>query len=278
MNERKSRRKCRGRCWHQGILGLCAWLLLACGGSRGEEPTPLPANAVVPDQPTVVFPTFTPIQPAPTLTPVPPPAEQPTPTWTPFVLPTLDTSRLILDALAIPQQVVALHTVPNGEVAGNVPSDQILTAVARSRDGNWLAVYTEDFQKGWVALAEVNLYGGDQLPVADTIPERSDLLGSVREVTVEDTRLPLDPQAQDIGTITGDGLRIRNAPTTEGSVLGSLSRDAEISVLGRDATGSWLKISLWGTPAAGAVAEDTGWVFAQYVQLDGDLSTLPVTD
>lgn len=263
--------------WRQGALGLCAWLLLACGGNRGAEPTPIPADVVVPDQPTVVFPTFTPIQPAPTLTPVPPAADQPTPTWTPFVLPTRETSRVILDALAIPQQVVALHKVPDGEVAGNVPSDQILTAVARSPDGNWLAVYTQDNQQGWIALEGVNLYGGDQLPISDTIPVRTDLIGSSR-VAIGSTEFPADPRGKAVGTVTGDGLRIRNGPTTEGGILANLPLNTKVSVLGRSETGAWLQISLWGTPAAGVSAEDTGWVFAQFVELDRDLNTLPVTD
>ncbi len=276
MSREQTGSKSRRSGWYPGVLSLCAWLLLACGGGGGGEPTPLPANAVVPDQPTMVFPTFTPIQPAPTLTPKPPSDEQPTPTWTPFVRPTVDSSQVFLDALAIPQQVVALHRVPNGEVAGNIPSDQILTAVSRSEDGAWLAVYTQDNQRGWVALAAVNLYGGDQLPVTDTIPERTDLPGTASGVT--DTRYPADPRAQAIGTVTGEGLRIRSIPTTEGSILTSLAQDTEVSVLGRDESGSWLQISLWGTPAVGTVDADTGWVFAQYVQLDEDGNTLPVTD
>ncbi len=270
MNERvpcPEGRRPRGRL---GVLMLCGWLLLACSGGAPAEPTPLPADAVIPDQPTVVFPTFTPIQDAPTLTPSPVAATDPTPTWTPFDLPTLDTSYIVQDALAIPQQVVVLHAAPNGEVIGNVPSDQILTAVARSQDGEWLAVYTQDNQSGWVTLEGIHLYGGDALPIMDTIPPRAD-------IPVAITRFPADPQAQAIGLVTGDGLRIRSAPTTEGNVLGNLTRDTEISVLGRNDTGLWLKISLWGTPVS-SVTVDTGWVFAQYVQLDQDVNVLPVTD
>lgn len=258
------------------MLGML-WLAAACGGGNQAAPTAIPAEAVIPVQPTVLWPTFTPIQPGPTLTPTPPPApeDRPTPTWTPFpsALPARASFR---DALAIPQQTVALRQTPNGDAIANIPSDQYLTAIAQSADGQWLVVRTEDNQYGWVARAEVKVYGGiDNLRRTDArAPWTAD-----RAVTdAQATRAPLDPRAVALGVTNAGGLRIRSVPNTEtGTILASLDFNAELSVMGRNAEGSWLQISLLGTPA-GQRPEEYGWVFARFVDMDRDVATLPVAE
>lgn len=258
------------------VLGLL-WLAAACGGGNQAEPTAIPAEAVIPVQPTVLWPTFTPIQPGPTLTPTSPPApeDRPTPTWTPFpsALPTRAPFR---DALAIPRQTVALRQTPNGDVIANIPSNQYLTAIAQAEDGQWLVVRTEDNQYGWVAREEVKVYGGvDNLRRTAAQPwTRADRASADAQAT----RAPLDPRAVAVGVTNAGGLRIRSVPNTEtGTILASLEFNAELSVMGRNAEGSWLKISLLGTPTVQG-PEEHGWVFARFVDMDQEVATLPVAE
>lgn len=254
--------------WLTGVICLLSLLPMACGGRGPEEPTPIPAGVVVPAQPTVLFPTLTPIQPGPTLTPAPPSDVAPTPTWTPFPLST-QSLPFFLDATALPHDAIALHAAPNGEVIGNVPSNRYLTAVVRSLDGAWLGIYTEDDQAGWVAADKVNLYGGEHLQQTDVLEPRSWIGTAVQ-------RVPLDPRAVAVGVTTAEGLRVRNAPSTEtGDIMTELRLNAELSLLGRNVDATWLKISLAGTGAGG---NGDGWVFAQYVQVDQDVATLPVME
>lgn len=266
--------------WTGAWLAVFMWLMLACGGPSREEPTPIPADSVIPDQPTMVFPTYTPILPGPTLTPTPPPdpAQRPTPTWTPFALESRNQeSDPFLDALAIPQQVIALRRTPGGEVMANIPSNQTLIAVARSENGRWLAVYAADGQSGWVDESQVNLYSDGLLPRTDTIPVRSGTSGLLNRADVEIGSIPLDPETRAMGTTIVDGLRIRGAPSTEtGGILASLSFEEEVAVLGRSADGAWYQISLLGKPIGSTHA--SGWVSAQFVRLEDGSEPLPVVE
>lgn len=249
---------------------LATLMLAACSGGMPAEPTALPPETV-PDQPTLVFPTFTPIPPAATLTPVPVseetaaiPVGTPTPesalatgrvnaaglrfrtapdtatgevraelalnetlyvygrnepgdwllaareaegergwVYAPFVslerpvadlpvagaesgpapdlqpapTPRLHDSPLLaqfyVEAVAVPLQDLLLLDAPGGNTVTQVSAEDYVTAMARSADGLWLAVYTdallvEDRQFGWVNRDQVKLYGGGELPVAES--------------------------------------------------------------------------------------------------------------
>ena len=260
---------CKSRIGTVSAMGFLALTAAACGGGPGgAEPTALPP-VVVPDQPTVIFPTLIPIQPGPTLTPTPVPVEEeprqlgetvPAPppavtegtvntaglrfrsapdtgtgailaeldlnsqlyiygrnadsTWlqvareaggergwvfAPYVNldggveqlpeagvgeagpsasetvpgPNLDASPLVaqffIEAIAVPLQDIALQETPNGATIATVPEGEYVTAMARSADGQWLAVYTnaliiEERQYGWIVSGTVKLYGGEDLP------------------------------------------------------------------------------------------------------------------
>ncbi len=261
-----------GKSWIGNVgVGILALTVAACGGGGGAEPTALPP-VVVPDQPTVVFPTLIPIQPGPTLTPTPvlveeepllllgggTPVPTPPPVWegtvkaaglrfrsapdirTGAVLANLslhstlyiygrnadgtwlhvareadDSARgwvfasyvdweggmeqlpergveevaveptaaavdpepnlsespavaqFFIEALAVPLQNSALQETPNGKTMATVPKGKFVTALARSADEQWLAVYTSDLEErqyGWIAKDTVRLYGGENLP------------------------------------------------------------------------------------------------------------------
>ena len=78
-------------------------------------------------------------------------------------------AQFFIEAIAVPLQAINLRETPNGISLTQVPKGEYVTAMARSNDGLWLAVYTnalilEDRQYGWVALSEVKLYDGEELP------------------------------------------------------------------------------------------------------------------
>jgi hypothetical protein len=80
------------------------------------------------------------------------------------------------------------------------------------------------------------------------------------------------PQAQTAaGTLTGKAielLNVRAGPSTRNRILTQIDAGASINLTGRTANGQWLRVSL----SDGR----TGWVSAQYVEVAGDASKLPV--
>ena len=59
----------------------------------------------------------------------------------------------------------SLLAAPGGELIRVLPAGAVLTAIGRSADGAWTAVQTDDEAAGWVASADIVMFGGDQLPV-----------------------------------------------------------------------------------------------------------------
>lgn len=95
------------------------------------------------------------------------------PTLTAMSTPDFGASPLVaqffIEAIAVPLQDIELRETPNGDSVTQVPAGEYVTAMARSEDGQWLAVYTndlklEDRRYGWVALSGVKLYDGEELP------------------------------------------------------------------------------------------------------------------
>ena len=64
--------------------------------------------------------------------------------------------------------------------------------------------------------------------------------------------------------ISTASLNVRRGPNTTYGVVGGFQRGAEAAAIGRDADGVWVQI-------------DAGWVFAQLIETDGGIMTLPVT-
>ncbi|MDE0672666.1 MAG: SH3 domain-containing protein [Caldilineaceae bacterium] len=261
----------------QTLLAVILSVVLAgCGGGGPRaEPTAIPADSVIPDQPTVVFPTFTPILPGPTLTPTPPAEPADTAVSTP--VPEAREPRApsaFLDLLALPQQDVQLRESPGGPLIVTIPANQTLSAVAQSPDGQWIAVYTEDGAKGWVNADSLNLYGDGTLLVATEVPERSLNLLDTAANRGFDTSESENPG---MGVIAADGLRIRSEPSVEtGRVLGNLGLGTEVFVTGRNEDGSWLQIYLLDLGLA--IPETSAWVYAPYVTVDWNIEDLPVVE
>jgi len=58
-----------------------------------------------------------------------------------------------------------LYTSPGGEVVQTLAPGTVLTAVGRSDDGLWVVTYNDAGAAGWAEVAEVVLFGLEQLPV-----------------------------------------------------------------------------------------------------------------
>mgnify|MGYP000383176236 CR=1 FL=1 len=69
-------------------------------------------------------------------------------------------------------------------------------------------------------------------------------------------------------TVNSDSANIRLTPSTESSVVASLTNGTTLTVTGQNPDGSWLRVRLDG--------EVGGWVFASLVNVEGDASTLEV--
>ncbi len=69
---------------------------------------------------------------------------------------------------------------------------------------------------------------------------------------------------------TGSRLNVRSGPGTSYQVVTKAADGTEYQAVGRSAAGDWLLLQL------SADASDVGWVFADYVELSGDIQTLPI--
>jgi hypothetical protein len=68
------------------------------------------------------------------------------------------------------------------------------------------------------------------------------------------------------GRVTAYGLNVRTGPGTAYPIVGGLSRDDVVEVVGKNAAGDWLQIAYNG---------QGGWVTAAYVDLSGSLAAVP---
>ena len=281
---------------------LALWLLAGCGGPGVATATAIPADIVRPDQPTPAYSTAQPRYRIDESTPVPLfavtlPAQAedaPPPSESRMDLVTA----LLMDqppsAMGIASGGVTVFSEPGGAALTSVPPGLALTVTGRSRDGAWLAVYTNDAIVGWIPAGSVLLYGADDLtvvdkafspaPVATLLAQAmtpastpiSQILDARRNPPVTtpaaapalDTA-PAAPGNATVGAIvTGGNTNLRAGPGADNRVLASLPPESQVIVLGRTEAGDWLQLR---TP------NGDGWVSAARVTLPGAVDALPVT-
>ena len=159
------------------LLALLSLLLTACGGPPPAEPTPIPANAVRPEQPTPAYPSnadvFTLATPRVTpifITPTPSP-EDPAALSAVSTGPAGWTALLAIEqppsAIGIATGGAAIYEEPGGRVLKSVPSTGVLNVTGVSADGRWLSVYDETGVYGWTPSGQLALFGDDDLTVVD---------------------------------------------------------------------------------------------------------------
>jgi micrococcal nuclease len=80
-----------------------------------------------------------------------------------------------------------------------------------------------------------------------------------------DTPTPSPP----LGKVTTSDLNVRAGPSTGYAIVGKLSLDDSVEVVGRNAPGDWLQV------VYPANSDRRGWIAADYAKLTGPLETLP---
>ncbi len=94
------------------------------------------------------------------------------------------------------------------------------------------------------------------------VPERMPLW-----IGAQFVELPAGETFPAVGTLKGDKVRARSAGDLKAPILKELPRGTQVEVLGK--TGDWLKIK--------APADVTAWIYADYVELGGQLASGPAS-
>ncbi len=129
-------------------------------------------------------------------------------------------------------------------VVTTVPQGQTVSLLGRNADSSWLLVRTASGQQGWASSAHINASVPlSSLPVVNTPPA---------------------PTA----TVTVGALNVRVAPSPNAPLVGTVLNGAQLGLLGRNASGTWLLVQ---TPG-GAV----GWVNSTYVIPSVPINSLPI--
>ncbi|NWF64746.1 MAG: SH3 domain-containing protein, partial [Chloroflexi bacterium] len=142
---------------------------------------------------------------------------------------------------------VRADTSTASQSLGTAPAFSTVQVIGMDESGIWLKViYNET--TGWVRADLVQLAAASaEVPVVNA---GSGAGSEVRGVILR-------------------GVNVRSEAGTEFKSLGLLSQNDVVAILGRDATGAWLKIAYPAAP------EGTGWVASEYVQVE-NLEAVPV--
>jgi hypothetical protein len=199
----------------------------------------------------------------------------------------------------------------DGTLLVTLDSGATVLVTGRSADDTWLAVTGGDGSDGWIEATQLIVYGLHRLAVTDAPAAveaaagvQADAAGIVDAVsltstqdvtitpvllagdapTVSTTASVTNPLAAaalpavaaattttPVATVkTGQGrLNIRSGPGTGYLVVAKANDGDTYPVLGHSAAGDWLELQLNGG--------ETGWASAAYLEVDGDVSGLPVS-
>lgn len=173
-----------------------------------------------------------------------------------------------------------------------------LQATARTADGQWLMVETEK-GSGWAQAAQVVAFDLAELTVTDraaptitaSAPSDAASISAASSTTTASTQPLMSTETQAPSTsvttaqaadatiatavtaivaTSGANLNVRAGPSASDDLITKIANGATVTVSGRNESSAWLQIDL------SANAADTGWVAAQYLQLDSPIDNLPV--
>ena len=154
------------------------------------------------------------------------------------------------------------------QVSG-VPAAQSVYLGRSGNTHNWdvaLFLPGEERMVTFGGSAHVDSYEAYE-PVFRRAVESLELTGqpapAVAVPSVAQTPVPAAP----VAVVQAASINVRAGPGTDARVVGGLKRGAEVQVLGRNATGDWLKIE-----------RPSGWVFAELVACSVPVASLPVVD
>ena len=130
--------------------------------------------------------------------------------------------------------------------------------MGRDSGGDWYQIQYEQGPagRGWVTAQYINVQQGK-----DNIP----IIGAPAGTGAS-------PNASGTPAIGGrviQQVNVRKGPGTEFDALGTLNAKDSVSLIGKDASGSWLQIQYAAAP------EGKGWIAATYVQADS-MNNLPI--
>jgi uncharacterized protein YraI len=131
----------------------------------------------------------------------------------------------------------------------SVPYGTTLTLVGRNADGTWVKVRMSNGTEGWVNAS----YLTTSVPVS-SLPIVDGSSGSGTPTAV----------------VTTGALNVRSGPGTQYGAITVIYQGAQVTLIGRNADGSWVKIR--------TSAGTEGWVNASLVQANVPISNLPVVD
>jgi hypothetical protein len=110
-----------------------------------------------------------------------------------------------------------------------------------------------------------------------TVREVDTLLGLTVEINFDSLQSPTETTTQTdtsapsrlTAKVTAPALNVRAGPGTDYAIVGKLSLDDSVEVVGRNAAGDWLQI------VYPANSDRRGWIAADYAKLTGSLETVP---
>ncbi len=132
---------------------------------------------------------------------------------------------------------------------------------------------------GFRGLPQFNNGAANQKPTAEPTEDIVQVLPTATvelpptkaRPTVAPTEAPKPTEAPQVVTATTtEVLNIRQGPARTTASLGKLPKGATVTVVGRNGDGTWIQIKI-------PDKTDLGWVSAEFVTLNGDVNTLPVT-
>ncbi|MBX3013308.1 MAG: SH3 domain-containing protein [Caldilineaceae bacterium] len=156
-------------------------------------------------------------------------------------------------------------------------------ATARTADGEWILVTTASGY-AWAQANQVVAFDLTDLPVTplstpvlSAVPVASTDLPNPEATPSDETALPTTSLATSAtatlaGSVvtSGANLNVRSGAGTDYPLVGKVANGATVTIVGRSELGDWLAIQLGSDPT------ELGWVATSYVQLDQELTGLPV--
>lgn len=189
--------------------------------------------------------------PAPTLrliTATLPPTYTPFPTETPAP-PTAAPTIVPVEGITTTQIYVRSGPSSQSESLGLLPPSSKVQIIGKAAGEQWYQILYEGGNdgKGWVAAQFVQVAAGAEIP----------LIGAE------------SGSGSGVSGVVMQKLNVRSGPGTSFNALGVLNPQDVVTLLGKNANGTWLQIEYPGGP------EGKGWVTAAYIQIKGN-GDLPI--
>jgi uncharacterized protein YraI len=223
------------------LIILLALLLGACSVAISGPET------VVPTEPPFNTPTL-----PPTNTPRPT-ATIATPSITPTVNPVEGTVLTQINVRAAPDK--------NSVSLGLIKASEKVQIIGQNEAGDWWLILYDASPSGlgWVNAQYIQTKSKPEVPVV-----------SGDTSTPRDTPLPSPTPLAGLSAKTLQKVNVRSGPGTGYNTLSTIDPGVDLSLTGKNETGTWLQIFKAGGPG------DRGWVSSAYVQVEGDTTLLPV--